>query len=101
MFCAVPISVKVCTSVTTTMTANATSCGTYQMLNLVVVQANTTCTTNQMQLTTANEFGLGTASPFHLTVVEGSLIAAAILGVWALGFSFKNLRRAINGGSPE
>jgi hypothetical protein len=101
MFCAQPISVKVCTSVSTTMTAAASSCGTYQMLNLVVVQQNTTCTATQIQLTTANEFGLGTASPFTLTIAEGSLIAAAILGSWALGWSMKQLKNALNAGSPE
>lgn len=101
MYCAVPLAVKSCTSVTTTMTANASSCGTYQMLNLIVLQSNTTCTIGQIQLTTANEFALGTASPFTLTLSEGGLIAAAILLAWGFGWSYKQLQKAVNGGSPE
>lgn len=54
-----------------------------------------------MQLTTANEFALGTASPFTLTLSEGGLIAAAILLAWGFGWSYKQLQKAVNGGSPE
>lgn len=101
MFCASPVQVKVCTSLTAATSSAVASCGGYQIRTLVVVQSNTTCTASQMQLTTANEFGLGTASPFTLTIQDGGLIAVAILLVWVAGWSFKQLGKAINGGSPE
>jgi hypothetical protein len=54
-----------------------------------------------MQLTTAQEFGLGTASPFTLSRSEGVLIAAAILGAWAVGYAFKLVRKSLGDNSPE
>ena len=100
MYCAVPQTVKICDNTTTVLTGSS-ACNSYVLVTQIVVQTNTTCTTGQMQLTTANEFSLGTASPFHLTNSEGGLIAAAILLAWAFGWSFKIFRHAINGGSPE
>jgi hypothetical protein len=101
MYCATPVNLKVCSSVTSAVTANVSSCGTYKFIDVVVLTTNTTCTTGQMQLTTANEFALGTATPWNLSMSEGGIIAASILAVWALGWSFRQLRTAINGGSPE
>jgi hypothetical protein len=101
MYCATPLNLKVCSSVTTATTANAATCGTYKFINVVVLTTNTTCNTGEMQLTTANEFALVTASPWTLSMSEGGIVAASILLVWALGWSFKQLRTAINGGSPE
>lgn len=33
--------------------------------------------------------------PFNLTMEEGAVIAGAILGVWVIGFSFRQLRRVM------
>lgn len=100
MYCAIPQTVKICGN-TTTVLSGSSACNTYVLVTQVVIQTNTTCTTGQMQLTTASEFALGTASPFTLTRSEGALIAAAILGAWALGWSFKALKKVLGDHSPE
>ncbi len=102
MYCAAKTLSKVCTSVTTTGTSSAAaSCGGYKLVDLMVIQPDTVCTIDQIQLTTANEFNLATASPWNLGMNEGGLIAAAILSAWALGWSFKALRKTIGDNSPE
>lgn len=101
MYCATPLNLKVCSSVTTALTASATSCGTYKFINVVALTSNTTCPTGEMQLTTANEFDLATASPWNLSIAEGALIAGSILAVWALGYAFKSLKRVLGDNSPE
>jgi hypothetical protein len=101
MQCASSITVKICSSQTATLTGNATNCGTYQWITLPSINNKTVCDSGEIQLTNPLEFAAGSASPWNLSMSEGTLIAAAILGVWALGFSIKALKHAINGGSPE
>lgn len=43
----------------------------------------------------------GSASPFILTMQEGSAIAAAIALVWAVAWGYKQLIKSVNGGNPE
>lgn len=101
MFCAQPITIKTCNSTDSTTTAATATCGTYTKRDLIVLQANTTCTATQIQLTTANEFGLGTASPFNLTLVEGSKLSAAILLLWCTALGIRYLKKMILGNEPE
>jgi hypothetical protein len=101
MLCAAPQVIKVCSSMTSATSATATTCGTYKFIELVVVLPATTCTGSEVQLLTADESSQGNASPFTLTMESGALLTGAILLVWATGYSFRSLREAINGGSPE
>jgi hypothetical protein len=96
MYCATPLNLKVCSSTTTAVTAATASCGTYKFIDVVVLTTNTTCTLGQLQLTTASEFELATASPWTLSIGAGSLLAAAIIGVWAIGYAFKLIGRVLD-----
>lgn len=40
-------------------------------------------------------------SPFNLTLVEGALIASAILGVWGIAVCWRELAAFVRGGSTE
>lgn len=101
MFCAVKTPVKVCTSLTAATTASATTCGTYQILDFTVILNKTTCLATEIQLTTVNEFESAVASPFHLTISQGALIASAILTSWAVGYAFKLVRKALGDHAPD
>ena len=101
MKCATTITIKACSSQTATLSGNATNCGTYQWLTLPSINNKTVCDAGEIQLTNSLEFDAGSASPFKLSMTEGTLIAAAILGVWALGFAIKSLKQTIQGGSPD
>jgi hypothetical protein len=102
MYCAVKSLIKVCTSITTTGTSSAAaSCGGYKLVDLLVIEQNTTCTVDQIQLTTASEFALATASPWVLSNQNASFIVVAILTVWALGYSTRLIIKTLNLGSPE
>jgi hypothetical protein len=101
MLCAAPQTIKVCSSTTSATSANPNSCGTYKFIELVVVIPATTCTGSEVQLLTADEATQSSGSPFTLSMESGALITAAILLVWATGYSFRALGEAISGGSPE
>ena len=64
-----------------------------------MADAVVTCTTSSVTrpcyvyLTMENSF----VSPiFDLTVVEGGLIAGAVLAVWAVGYGFRVIIRSLN-----
>jgi hypothetical protein len=102
MFCATKTQIKVCTSLTTTgLSSAAASCGGYQILDFAVLNSKTQCSSTEIQLNTVEEFGFATASPFTLTNTAAVLLVVAILLSWSFGWSFKQMRIAMTGGSPE
>jgi hypothetical protein len=102
MYCATKTIVKVCTSLTTTgLSSAAASCGSYQLIEFPVISTATACAANDIQLLTAREQGELTASPWVLTNANAGLIVAAVLLIWAVGYSFRSIAKAINSGSPE
>lgn len=101
MYCAIAKTYKVCISQTATLTSAASSCGGYEYITAFVATPNNPCLSTELAIMTQGELGQSTASPFHLTVAEGAIIAASILGVWAIGYSIKSIKRAIGDHSPE
>jgi hypothetical protein len=101
MFCAAKTPIKVCTSLTTATSGVAATCGTYQILDFTVINNKVDCLSTEIQLSTRNEFESAVASPFHLTISQGSLIASAILATWAVGYVFKLINKTLGDHSPE
>lgn len=56
----------------------------------------TPCTT--MVVLTPAEYEVMSVSPFRLTLEEGALISAAVLGVWGIGVCWRELAAFIKGG---
>lgn len=54
-------------------------------------------------LLTPAEYGVVSASPFNMTAEEGALLSVAIVGVWAVAFSWHAIRLALGstGGDSE
>lgn len=98
MYCAVPLTLKVCSSVTTAVTAAATSCGTYKFINVVVLQANTVCSSSEMQLTTASESNL-LDSIFNLDIATVEAILPSILALLATAWVIKQVIQMLKNGS--
>lgn len=69
--------------------------------NVVVVTTDVECGPSQYVLVTYDELSAYTASPFHLSAVEGGLIAVAIMGVWAIAFTFRSIAKVLKSGDPE
>lgn len=61
----------------------------------VITPQPTTTTACTLVAVSPNEIG---ASPFALTLEEAQLIAASILGCWAIGFIFRELARVLTSG---
>lgn len=59
-----------------------------KMADPVYISCNTACT-----VTVVHELSL---PPLQLTAAEGGAIAGAILAVWAVGFGFRSVIRALN-----
>lgn len=60
------------------------------------------CPPDTMVILTSSELlDYQTASPWFLSLADGGLIAAAILGVWAIAFSLRMIRSALNSADPE
>ncbi|WP_239024407.1 phage coat protein [Ramlibacter humi] len=70
---------------------------------VVVVGEASSCSTPYVVLRPAEVDALASssASPFRLTLAEGSAVSVAILGVWATAWAFKALSRALKAGDPE
>jgi hypothetical protein len=103
MHCAAPLNLKVCSSTTTTTTGAAATCGTYMFINTLAIQSTNQlqCLPNQVALYSNTEFEQSTASPFRLTLAEGSIVGASILALWATAWGIKALVRSISSGDPE
>lgn len=69
--------------------------------NVVVVTTDLECGPSQYVLVTFDELSAYTASPFRLSATEGGLIAVAVIGVWAVAFTFRAIAKVLNGGDPE
>ncbi len=91
-----------CASVTTiyAFTGTGTARGTYTGLT-VGPEGVSSCTAAQYVVMTDAEFQQATASPFRLTLAEGGAISGAILLVWASGWAFRQLQRAMRTPEPE
>lgn len=91
-----------CASVTTiyAFTGTGNSRGTYTSLT-VGPEGVASCAAAQYVVMTDAEFQRATASPFRLTLAEGGAISGAILLVWASGWAFAQLQRALRTPEPE
>ena len=77
-------------------------CVTVNALGNVVVNGSPPCASGSLVVFSEMEFASKVASPWSLSLSEGGLIAASILGVWATAFVFRMLVRAVlSDGSPE
>lgn len=47
------------------------------------------------------EFTTATASPWNLSLSDGGLIGAAIVGVWAIGYCIRSLVRVLSSGDSQ
>ena len=54
-------------------------------------------------LLTPAEYGVVSGSPFNMTAEDGLVLSVAIVGVWAVAFSWHAIRRALGstGGESE
>lgn len=59
----------------------------------------TPCTS--MVVLTPAEYEVMSVSPFRLTLEEGALISAAVLGVWGIGACWRELAAFIKGGDSN
>lgn len=59
----------------------------------------TPCTS--MVVLTPAEYEFMSVSPFNLTLTEGALISAAVLGVWGIGACWRELAAFIKGGDSS
>lgn len=57
---------------------------------------NAPCPNGSLVVFTEIEFTTLVASPFNLTLNDGGLIAAAIVGVWAIGLCVRSLVRVLS-----
>lgn len=76
-------------------------CITVDVNNTLVYSGNPPCSESSLVALTLSEFQVETASPWRLTLAEGSLIAAAIVFTWGLGFSLRALRSALNSADAD
>ena len=86
MRCATPVTIYAFTSTGTTR-------GTYA--GLTVGAEGATCTTAQYAVLSTAELNQYMVSPFQLSLVEAGAFVTAILGVWAVGYGFRMVIRAI------
>ena len=98
MYCLSPVTFKVCTSTSATMTAAASSCGTYINRTLLVVQPETICTSAQAMVLVASEQNL-IDSIFNLDIPTVQALMPSIIGLFAMAFIFKHLIRYFVGNS--
>jgi len=54
-----------------------------------------------MVVLTPAEYEVMSVSPFRLTLEEGALISAAVLGVWGIGACWRELAAFIKGGDSS
>ncbi|MDD5333645.1 MAG: hypothetical protein PHS32_07910 [Rhodoferax sp.] len=67
------------------------------LLKITDVGAGVDCPAGSYVLITATDWNaVNQPSPFNLDMASGGLIAGAVLSVWALGFGFRMLIRALN-----
>lgn len=76
-------------------------CITVDVTNRLVYSGNPPCEASSLVALTLSELQVETASPWRLTLAEGSLIAAAIVFTWGLGFTLRALRSALNSADSD
>ena len=86
MRCATPVTIYA-------FTGTGTTRGTYAGLTVGVEGA--TCTTAQYAVLSAAELDSYLVSPFKLSLAEAGAVVTAVLGVWAVGYGFRAIVRAI------
>lgn len=66
----------------------------------VLAQSTDSPCTTAVVLTPA-EYGALSSNPFNLSMVDGALVSAAVVGVWGIGWAFRALTRTLDNGGDS
>ena len=101
MYCATLLTVKVCSSLTSAIASNPTSCGTYKFIDIPTLAVKPECLATEIQLMQQTEIAPLLVSPFNLSIANGGLIASAVLLVWATAWAWRAAQKSLSAGDPE
>lgn len=66
--------------------------------NFLVATGSPPCAAGSLVAITQSEYVISAASPWNLSLSEGGLVAAAVLGVWVSAYCIRSLVRVLNSG---